>query len=188
VNELCSNSSCSLSANKASSQLIFGLEQARTSRLLSSSLHDWKNLWFTKPGGSAEGHNLSLDCPSFGASWGSDSPSLLGVTNSHFPDTLINVAVSGLVLSSSLERVPRRIIHPLHACFLPSIDGDEKEHGMSKRHRKLFSVSQIGFSSCGSDSRHVDQTLVMKIGLSSCGSDSRHVDQTLVMKIGHQRA
>ena len=72
ANELCSNSSSSLSANKVSSQLIFRLEQAITNRLLSSSLHDWKNLWFTKPDGPAKGYNLSLACPSFGASWGSD--------------------------------------------------------------------------------------------------------------------
>ena len=129
--ELCSNSSSSLSANKATSQLIFRLEQATTNRLLSSSLHDWKNLWFTKPDGSAEGCNLLLACPSFGASWGSDSPSLLGVTCSHFAQRSYNVVASGLVLSSSLEIVPRRIIHRLHPCFLPSIDDGEKEHGIS---------------------------------------------------------
>jgi hypothetical protein len=56
-------------------------------------------------------------CPSFGASWGSDSPCLLGNTLQSLPLTLVNV-VSGLVLSSSLERVPRGIVHRFHAYFM----------------------------------------------------------------------
>ena len=61
------------------------------------------------------------------------------------PSTSINVVASGLVLSSSLERLPRQLdessINCIHGCFLPSIDDGEKEHGMSKHYRKHFSIS-----------------------------------------------
>jgi hypothetical protein len=115
--------------------------------LLSSSLHDWKNSWFMKLDGTAEGYNLSLACPSFGASWGSDSPCLLGNTLQSLPLTLINV-VAGLVLSSSLERVPWRSINRLHAFFLLSIDDGEKEHRMSNVLEGVaLSLSWIGLPS-----------------------------------------
>jgi hypothetical protein len=77
------------------------------------------------------------------------------------PSTSINVVASGLVISSSLERVPRRLeessIDCMHPLLLPSIDDGEKEHGMSKRYRKTF-LYLVSF---------LDEIPIMWIGLSS---------------------
>ena len=111
--ELCSNSS-SLSANKVSSQLIFRLEQAIANCLLSSSFHDWRNSCFMKPDGTAEGHSLSPACPSFGASWSSDLPGLLGNILQSLPFTFINV-IAGLSpprLKECLDESSIDCMHP----------------------------------------------------------------------------
>ena len=77
------------------------------------------------------------------------------------PSTSINVVATGLVISSSLERVPWRLdessIDCMHPLLLPSIDDGEKGHGMSKRYRETF-LYLVSF---------LDQILIMLIRLSS---------------------